>query len=235
MGDVKMEIKEKTMDTCKILDKLQSGLLAGLSKPEEMPIQEAKEITDMIKDIAEAKEKIVKSVYYEKITEAMEEAEYGEDFDEDGPIERAGYRGRNPRTGRFVSRGRGAGIGYGYTESPLIYDPIQNYRMGYKDGQENSGNMQRENGNMNGNSGHINAGNMGQSRHGMAYDEYKTRRRYYTENPTGDNKLRMQQKWEESVDDAIRALKDMYMEAEPDQRRKVNAKVAKALQEMPPA
>lgn len=234
MGDVKIEIKEATMDVCKIIDKLQDGLLSGLSKPEEMPLQEAKEISDMIKDMTEAKEKLVKAIYYEKITEAMEEAEYGEDYDEDGPMERSGYRGRNPRTGRYTSRNM---AGY---PGPLIYDPVDNYRMGYRDGMENqrinesdrSYSMNNSNGTNGMNSGNK---NYTPSRHGMAYDNYQTARRYYTENPSEENKMHMKASWDDAVDDAIQALKKMYMEAEPTMKRKVNEKVSRALQEMPPA
>lgn len=228
MSESKIEIKEATMDICKILDKLQTGLLSGLSKPEEMPLQEAKEITDMIKDMTEAKEKLVKAIYYEKITEAMEEANYGEDYDEEGP---AGYRGRNPRNGRFVHRGMGAGRGYGYTE-PMIppdYNSMENYRMGYRDGQEN---MNRSNVN----NGHVNTNrNYTPSRHGMSYDKYQNARRYFTEVPTEENKVAMDATFDDAVDDAIKALKKMYVEAEPMLKRKVNEKVTKALQEMPPA
>ena len=73
------------------------------------------------------------------------------------------------------------------------------------------------------------------SRHGMAYDNYQTARRYYTENPSEENKMHMKASWDDAVDDAIQALKKMYMEAEPTMKRKVNEKVSRALQEMPPA
>ena len=86
----------------------------GIEKinPEEMS-----KVTDMTKDLAEAQ-------YYRTLVVAMEESEYGEDYDENGPMEeehRRGYRGqrRNPRTGRYMRRG--------YDEMrPWEYDDMEN-------------------------------------------------------------------------------------------------------------
>ncbi len=71
------------------------------------------------------------------------------------------------------------------------------------------------------------------SRHGEAYDKYKMARRYYTENPTGEMKMQMNTAWDEAVDDAIQAIKKMYMDAEPPQKTKVMEKMQKAINEMP--
>ena len=84
---------------------------------EQIDAEEMGKVTDMIKDLAEAQ-------YYRTLVVAMEESEYGEDYDENGPIEeehRRGYRGqrRNPRTGRYMRRG--------YDEMrPWDYDDMEN-------------------------------------------------------------------------------------------------------------
>ena len=75
---------------------------------ENINAEEMSEVTDMIKDLAEAE-------YYSKISKAMDEAEYGEDYDYRGAFdeyERKGYRGQ-PRDskGRYMSR-RGRRMGY---------------------------------------------------------------------------------------------------------------------------
>ena len=67
--------------------------------------EEMGEVTDMIKDLAEAE-------YYAKISKAMDEAEYGEDYDYRGAFdehERRGYTGqpRSKTSGRFMRRGDG--------------------------------------------------------------------------------------------------------------------------------
>jgi hypothetical protein len=72
---------------------------------ENINAEEMGEVTDMIKDLAEAE-------YYSKISKAMDEAEYGEDYDYMGAYdeyERKGYRGqpRSKTSGRFMRRGDG--------------------------------------------------------------------------------------------------------------------------------
>lgn len=71
---------------------------------DKIDAEEMGEVTDMIKDLAEAE-------YYAKISKAMDEAEYGEDYDYSGAYdehERKGYRGqRRDSRGRYMSnRGR---------------------------------------------------------------------------------------------------------------------------------
>lgn len=72
---------------------------------ENINAEEMGEVTDMIKDLAEAE-------YYSKISKAMDEAEYGEDYDYMGAYdehERRGYTGqpRSKTSGRFMRRGDG--------------------------------------------------------------------------------------------------------------------------------
>lgn len=72
------------------------------------------------------------------------------------------------------------------------------------------------------------------SRHGTSYDKFQNDRRFFTQNPTEDNKMKMNASFDDASDDAIQALKKMYMMAEPMQKRKVHEKLQRALQEMPP-
>lgn len=72
---------------------------------DKIDAEEMGEVTDMIKDLAEAE-------YYAKISKAMDEAEYGEDYDYRGAFdeyERRGYTGqpRSKTSGRFMRRGDG--------------------------------------------------------------------------------------------------------------------------------
>lgn len=88
---------------------------------ENVDTKEMGEVAEIIKELCEAE-------YYAKISKAMDEAEYGEDYDEEGPMqERKHYRGqpRSRTSGRFMSRGdgrrsnRGGRRGY---EEPMYYD-----------------------------------------------------------------------------------------------------------------
>lgn len=112
--------------------KMIHDMLEKLSKCAEMEFEkgienidaeEMGEVTDMIKDLAEAE-------YYAKISVAMDEAEYGEDYDYMGAYdeyERKGYRGqpRSKTSGRYMKRGDGRRKGYDeppyYHMNPTMY------------------------------------------------------------------------------------------------------------------
>ena len=78
---------------------------------ENIDAEEMGEVTDMIKDLCEAE-------YYAKISKAMDEAEYGEEYDYRGAYdehERKGYRGQmRDSKGRYMSRRKGY--------MPMMYD-----------------------------------------------------------------------------------------------------------------
>lgn len=119
---IAIKLEEETKPIKKMCEKLMDAVNHELDKGiENVNAEELGEIIDMIKDLYEAKEKMYKACYYKQIMEAMEESEYGEDYDEYGPMDdgRRGYRGQ-PRDsrGRYMSRrGRGK-MGY---EEPMTY------------------------------------------------------------------------------------------------------------------
>lgn len=103
---------------------------------EHINAKEFGEVTDMIKDLSEA-------LYYRTITVAMDESDYGEEYDWKGAYdehERKGYRGQ-PRDsrGRYMSRRR-----MGYTEPPY-YHMMPDYDM---DGMEHMRDMDKMDGKM---------------------------------------------------------------------------------------
>lgn len=89
---------------------------------EAVDTKEMGEVTDIIKDLSEA-------MYYRTLVEAMKESEYGEDYDEYGPMEseRRYYRGqpRSKTSGRYMSRGDGRRRGY---EEPVYRMTPEMYR-----------------------------------------------------------------------------------------------------------
>lgn len=93
---------EPIKDMCK---KLEEAVKHELSKGiENVDAKELGEVVDMIKDLYEAKEKIVKACYYKGVLEAMEEHDF-EDEDEIEEEGRRGYRGqRRDSRGRYMSR-----------------------------------------------------------------------------------------------------------------------------------
>lgn len=88
----------------------------------QIDAKEMGEVAEIIKELCEAE-------YYAKISKAMDESEYGEDYDYMGAYdeERKGYRGQpRSQSGRFMSRGdgrrsnRGRGGRRGYDE-PMYF------------------------------------------------------------------------------------------------------------------
>lgn len=184
MEESKIAMKlEKEMEPIKkMCEPLEDAVKHELSKGiENIDAAELGAVIDMIKDLYEAKEKMVKACYYKQIMEAMEESEYGEDYDEEGPIDdmRRGYRGQ-PRDsmGRFMSR-RGRGR-RGYEEpmyrmtpemyrehDPEYYRDMDREMMGkmYYSGSGSYGGGSSMGGSQ---SGQSSGGNMGGSSSGMS-------------------------------------------------------------------
>ena len=93
----------------KMCEPLEEAVKHELSKGiENVDAKELGEVVDMIKDLYEAKEKLVKAFYYKQIMEAMEEHDF-EDEEEIMDEGRKGYRGqpRSKTSGRYMRRGDG--------------------------------------------------------------------------------------------------------------------------------
>lgn len=98
-----MKLKEKTMKLDKICEKLTTCLESHLEEGvQDADAKEIESVANSIHYLSEAKENAAKSMYYEQIMTAMQDHEYGEDYDEDGMLK--GYRGRSATTGRYVHR-----------------------------------------------------------------------------------------------------------------------------------
>lgn len=110
---IEMKLEHETKDIKKICEKLVDAVSHELEKGiENANTAELGEAIDMIKDLYEAKEKMVKACYYEQIMEAMDEYDF-EDEEEIMDTGRRYYRGQ-PRDsrGRYTSRR----MRRGYTE-----------------------------------------------------------------------------------------------------------------------
>lgn len=158
---------------------------------ENINAEEMGEVTDMIKDLAEAE-------YYAKISKAMDEAEYGEDYDYMGAYDehsRKGYRGQ-PRDskGRYMSRrgyeSRMMPEMYDYSEMERMrdMDRMDYGRMGYSGGGSSSG--------MSGgsSSGMSNGGNRGysESRYDRARRGYEESKAMHKSGSVEDKKKNME-------------------------------------------
>ena len=145
-----------------IIERLSECVKCEVDKGiDQVDTKEMGEVADIIKDLCEAE-------YYAKISKAMDEAEYGEDYDYMGAYdehERKGYRGqRRDSRGRYMSR-------RSYTEPMMMHDDMR--EKDYMDGRmyyggSTGGNSSNMGGSSSGmNSGSSNTGSRGYSEGGQ--------------------------------------------------------------------
>lgn len=83
---IEMKIDEEIKPLKELCDKLVKMATAEMEQnPAEVDTHEMGEVIDMIYDLAKAKKEVAETCYKKKILAAMEESEYGEDYDENGP------------------------------------------------------------------------------------------------------------------------------------------------------
>jgi hypothetical protein len=185
-----------------MIEKLSEVAKCELDKGvENIDTKEMGEVAEIIKELSEAE-------YYAKISKAMDEAEYGEDYDYMGAYdehERKGYRGqRRDSRGRYMSR-------RGY-EAPMMMHDDREYmrdmdrmdgRMYYTSGGSSMG------GSTSGNSS-MNSGQMGYSDggHGNSESRYDRARRGYEEAKSmhKDNSSEGKQMKMKSLEDYMKEL-----------------------------
>lgn len=167
-----------------MVEKLSEFAKCELDKGiEQVDTKEMGEVAEIIKELSEAE-------YYAKISKAMDEAEYGEDYDYMGAYDehsRKGYRGqRRDSRGRYMSR-------RGYETPMMMYDDMDYESMEHmRDMDRPYGRMAYAGSGSSGghsssgmNSGQSNMGNSGSSssggNRGNSESRYDRARRGYEE------------------------------------------------------
>lgn len=194
---------------------------------ENIDTKEMGEVIDMIKDLAEAE-------YYRKISVAMDEAEYGEDYDYEG---RKGYRGqRRDSRGRYMSR-------RGYESSMMMHDDREYYRdmdrMGGKmyytsGGSSMGGSTSGQSGSSSMNSG-SSSGQMGYSDGGRDRREGRSgqsRRGYMEAKEQGKDKTEKMKSLEDYMKSMAEDLTEAIENASPEERSMVKNKLSVLTQKM---
>ena len=125
MSDIKekleMELKEVNHFCDTIGNAIKTELEKGIGNVDTNEMYKA---VDIYKDLSEVKKNIIEGCYKTQIMEAMDESEYGKDYDEEGRIRY--YPKRSERTGRYIK-------GYAdssYNMTPEMYNerPAAYYR-----------------------------------------------------------------------------------------------------------
>lgn len=244
-----IKLEEETKPIKKMCEKLMDAVNHELDKGiENIDTKELGEAIDMIKDLYEAKEKLVKSCYYKSVIEAMEEHDFEdeEEIMEDG---RRGYRGQ-PRDsrGRYMSR-RGR---RGY-EEPMYRMSVEDYKMHepeyWRDLDRVAGRMYFTGGNMsmdgdtstsnmgNGSTRGYSENNGGQyssrmQREGMNESRYDRAKRAYTETKEmnkdkGEKMKNLEEYMKELSSDVTSMISDMTPEEKTLMKQKMSVLMQK--------
>ena len=215
--------------------KMMHNMIEKLTKCAEMELEkgvenvdtkEMGEVVDIIKDLAEA-------MYYRTLVVAMEDSEYGEDYDEYGPMEdgRRGYRGqpRSKTSGRYMSIGDGRRSNRGrrgydepmsdYEMTPEMYEkyPAEYYR-----------DMDRQSGKMYFTDMRTNPGmrDAKEGRSGMSRKTYMETKQMHT-NDTQDSKNIKAKKLDEFFGDLYEDMKEMAHDMSNEEKTVWKQRVAK--------
>ena len=117
MADIKEKVENKTKTIETMYDSMENAIKhqidGGLDKVNTHELYEA---IDILKDLSEIKLNCVKAMYKTQIMEAMEDSEYGVDYDENGEIRY--YNSNRYADGRYAPKGRGARY---YRMTPEMY------------------------------------------------------------------------------------------------------------------
>ena len=255
---IAIKLEEETKPIKKMCEKLMDAVNHELDKGiENVNAEELGETIDMIKDLYEAKEKMYKACYYKQIMEAMEESEYGEDYDEEGPMDdgRRGYRGQpRSQSGRFMSRGdgrrsnRGRGGRRGYEEPwDEMYDEMEYMRdidrptmnrMYYSGSGSSSGGGSgmsggSSGGSSGGNMGGMSGGSTGGSRGYSDGSRYENARRGYEEKKqSGADKQEKMKSLEDYMKTIAEELTQAVEGASPEEKTMIRGKLTTLAQKV---
>lgn len=208
------QTKSKTKELCDLKDKLVCALSGQISNGvQNVNTNEAGEVVDMIKDLADAEEKLWKACYYKCIVKAMhEDGEYAEHMPED---ERRHYDNWRYSSGRFAPTGKGHRSGFtptwdGSRVEPWMEDGRRDDTM--RDGDGRYGYTP--------------------SMRGMRYENYTRARRGYHETRDAQSKSQMDSSAKDYVIDMAESVREMWKEADPNLRKEIKSHLVSLTSEM---
>lgn len=187
-----------------MLEDISESAHTELSKGiDQVNTKEMGEVIDMIKDLSEAEKNKMEACYYQKVIEAMEDSEYGEDYDWEGRIRK----------------------GYSMPRSRMDYDypPMYDNRMGYSNGAYGGGSRGMSSP---GQGSRTSGGTNRSSRYGYSHDEYMANKSMYKTNNPEDMKKRADM-LEDHMDDLYDMFKEEVKDLTPEEKQMWKAKISR--------
>ena len=224
----KHESSASYKDICEAKTRLIKGVVEELNHGlEHIDAKELGEVTDMIKDLAEAEKLCQEACYYESVVDAM-------DTNKDDPAwQRYGYKRMSDNLYNPYAPIYGQDSRFDrYFRDP--YSDMDNMRMGFPKDYRMSLDSNRSRDSMgrytsDGRQGSRSGYDDGEwdrdndPRYGRAYNDYRKARRHYTESHMQTDKDMMNQRVNEHIADTIVSIKEMWEDADPTLRKKMKA------------
>lgn len=200
----------------KMMEELSSYLC---SHKDEMDIQTAGEVTDMLKDLACATKECAEAKYYESVADAMEEYV-------DNP--RMGYNPYRNSMGRYTTKGRARNRRRGY--DPMDMDPSDDptpdgQRINHRAVDDRPGYIPMM----------YDPREMDEKydpRYGRTFNDYRKAKRHYTETHSDADRQKMRDKTNEHLMETMTTIREMYDDADPDLKKRMKADLVKMANEM---
>lgn len=225
-----------------MIEKLSEVAKCELDKGvENIDTKEMGEVAEIIKELSEAE-------YYSKISKAMDEAEYGEEYDYMGAYdghERKGYRGqRRDSRGRYMSRRGYEGMMpeiYDYSDMEYMRDMDRPMgRMGYSGSGSSGGSSMGSNSSSMG--GSQSSGSMGSQGGSRGYSEGgrdsregrsgQSRRGYMEAKEQGMDKQAKMKELESYMRDLSEDVSEMISSASPEEKSMLKNKMQVLMQKI---
>lgn len=260
MEKVKMDVKRYEALGEKLTGFLEMECCASVK---EIETKECGEVTDMIKDLAEAKKSCWEALYYEMMCKQMKKME-----EQNGEQQNSmGYNSNRYSSGRYAPSGHGdSTMGYHPTVMDLFVPPhMMEYPtelMGYSGGNGSSSSSNSGGGNSSGgrggnsgssgSSGESNSSSSGNSgggrsgfqesgmgmneydpRYGESFNRYREAKRHYTESHSTEDKKEMDSHAEQHLRDAMDTTKEVYKSASPELKKKYKEELLTLINSLP--
>lgn len=239
---------EEIKEMCEVKDTLMKWVKCEVDKgmygPECCDVEACGAVVDMVKDLAEAAEKCMKKKYYEMMICAAMST--GEDMEELG---RMGYDNWRYKSGRFAQKGHGTNVGHGanlrmgfvdepwppyvdpymppnmrYADwySPMGYDGDRTMRDGRRSDQTSRSADSRSSQVMGYPMDEVwKYGEDFAGMKGTPYEDYRMAKKHYTESHNEADHHKMNEKIANASVDMVGSMGEMWEDANPETRRKI--------------
>lgn len=248
-----MEKTKMDVERLKALEEKFTGFLEmeSCASVKDIETDECGKVTDMIKDLAEAKKECWEALYFEILCKQLKKMEEEEGENGEGSM---GYNNNRYRSGEYAPSGHGnrtMGMGFHPTVMDLMIPPdmvaeqMGRGLMGYtgSSGRGNNSSSGSSSGSYGGSSSGDNSGGRSgfqeemmddyDPRYGESFNRFRQAKRHYTESHSTEDKKEMDSHAEQHLRDAMDTTKEVYKSASPELKKKYKEELLALINSLP--